>query len=62
MNISSLRSGEVTFSPRVMMTLLQEADGVPVILSSLTNTGHVLLEVGPLSVCLSVCLSLFLNF
>jgi hypothetical protein len=39
-----------------MLTLLQEAGKVPVIVASLTNTGHVLLEVGTDLFIRSVCI------
>jgi hypothetical protein len=43
--IFMISDGEVIFSARVLLRLLEEAQGVPVIFAVVTSTGHVMLQV-----------------
>lgn len=54
------RDGQSSFSPRIVMKLIEEAKGVPVIFAIVTNTGHVLLEVRPVREVLC-CVTMFIG-
>lgn len=54
--------GGYCFSPRVIITLLSEAENIPVMFASVSSTGFVMLEVRYLTFSHYDCFDLYSNF